>query len=110
MGLAIGVAVAALTVMGITAVAGTGMFVLGFAGVMGSLLGGTALAMHTGHTMKQYDAYLDGQAAEGQKRQQEAEAAPPRDIEYDNGCERRRTFCADIEAARQQQAAAEACR
>jgi len=109
-GLALGVAVAAVTMIGITAVAGTGMFVLGFAGVMATLFGGTALLLHTRHTMNKYDAYIDGQAAEGQQRQQEADASCARDVEYDNGRDRTRTFCADIDASRREQAAAEACR
>jgi hypothetical protein len=75
--------------------------------VVGSLVGGTAMATHSAKVMEKYGNYLDGVA-----QKEEAKAAKEdrcRDVEYDNGKDRGRSHAADIAASRQEQRAA-ACR
>jgi hypothetical protein len=106
-GLLLGLAVGGVVMAGLAALTvGTfGMAGLAFAGVMGALAGGTALAAHSAHTMTRYDKYIDSLAAKGEARKAEREKCQA--VEYDNGCHRTRTFCEDVKASRQQRGVAQ---
>lgn len=80
--------------------------------VAGSLMGGTVMAGHSVRVMKNYGEYLDGVA-----QKEEARAAKEgkckddgRGQEYDNGKDRCHSHAAEVEASRQKEHCATACR